>query len=63
MIYARFVIQEGCTRFNHKIIAKNAAAYEKYVKTIEAQEGTTIIDTFIDNEYCDIVVLPGDYKY
>lgn len=63
MIYARLIIQQGCTQFTHKFIAKNAGAYESYIKSIEKQEGTVIVDTFIDNEYGTIVVLPDDYKY
>lgn len=62
MIYARLILQQGCTRFTHKLVAQNRNAYEEYLKHIEENE-TVIIDEYVDDDFGTIVVLPEDFKY
>lgn len=62
MIYARLILQQGCIRFTHKVVAQDQAAYESYRNSIEEND-TAIIDEYVDENYGTIVVLPDDYKY
>ena len=62
MIYARLILQQGCTRFTHKIVAQNINAYNEYLKHIEDNE-TAIIDEYVDDDFGTVVVLPEDFKY
>jgi hypothetical protein len=62
MVYARLIVQCGCGRYTHKIIAESMEAYKNYLKGIEGN-GTTVVDEFVNSNYGTVVVLPEDFKY